>query len=312
MTLWLRWARSTLPLVALVQGACAPPPGEVSTTTEAGSSGSTAGPAETAPGVTTDVVEPTSVATTGEGDTTTSVDGTTGSSESSSGPAPGCMAPEDCDSNQACETGECVDACGGAWGMGSYGYCFTEYGAVATDDLCGPDHTCVYWSDRHDQIEQTACALQGCMSACDCPPPAATGNATVSCGQITDPETMDDCFLSCKNGEDCPDDMFCTDTGVCATDAPEVPVYGDCGNLAPACAAPGFCVDVPSGESVCTMGCADVGECAAAFPTGGTSPVTCTDVVPATEGFECYLSCIGFTCPDEMTCVNGTLCMWPV
>jgi hypothetical protein len=286
-----------------------PPASEASSGTTDPGLGSTttsgANTLETQGGITTD----TTVTTTAS-ETTMGADPTTVGNESSSGPSPAC--PGDCDSNELCEDGRCVEACGGAWGTGSYDYCLTEYGAIATDEICGPDHICVYWPDRTDQIGQAACARQGCVDACDCPPPAATGNANVTCGDIASPMEVTDCYLSCENGETCPDGMSCTSNGVCMTDAPEVPVYGDCGNLEPDCAAPGFCVDVPGGESVCTVSCDNVADCAEAFPPGGTATPACSDIVPGTTGFECYLDCVGGpACPDGMACINGTLCMWP-
>jgi len=247
------------------------------------------------------------------GETTMGVDKTTGESGISSGPAPECMENGDCGSNQACQQGECVDACGGAWGEGSYGYCLTEYGGLDTDDLCGPEHVCIYWEDGTGEIEQTACALQGCVSACDCPPPPSTGDAVVACGEIGNPVSTTDCYLSCEDGEPCPDGMDCNASGVCATGVSELSMYGDCGNVAANCAAPGFCVNVPGGETACTMSCTDVTDCPLAVPPGGTASPACTDIVPGVPGFECFLDCIGggIPCPDGMLCINGTLCMWP-
>lgn len=310
-------ARSLVCVIALVLSACAPPPEEV--TSAAASSDASGEPTTSAgPGTLTAVTttpadessgtssrETTSDTTTGAVDTTTDQ----GSSGSSSGLPPGCTGPEGCGSNQDCVDDRCVDACGGTWGEGSYDYCLTDYGDFDTAALCGAGHLCVYWGDP---IDQTACALQGCASACDCPPPPATGNAVVTCGDITDPDEMTDCYLSCQSGETCPDGMVCTNGGTCVTDVPPLPVYGDCGNLAADCMPPAFCVDVPGGESVCTTGCNDAMSCPMAQPPGGTADPACTDVVPATLGFECYLDCIGGeTCPDGMICINGTLCMWP-
>ena len=82
--------------------------------------------------------------------------------------------------------------------MGSYDYCLTAYGDFDTMALCGAGHSCASWGDP---IEQTACTLQGCVDVCDCPPPAATGNATVTCGEIITPVDINDCYLSCGNGE---------------------------------------------------------------------------------------------------------------
>lgn len=315
----LPWARSPIPAVALaaVLVACSTPPSEVITTGDPSSSDTSAGTTTAVTPGTTLVDEGTSASTTtGDTamDTTQGVVETTTSStsetetSSSSGPS-GCMGPGDCDSNEECDAGgRCVPACGGTWGEGSYGYCLTEYGDFDTADLCGAGHLCFYWNEP---IELTACAQQGCVDACECPPPPATGNATVTCGDIPAPDGINDCYLSCADEETCPEGMVCNGGGVCMTEVPEVPVYGDCGNLAPDCAAPGFCVDVPGGEAVCTMSCVNGGECPAAVPPGGSSTVACTDIDPDVAGFECYVSCVGgLSCPDGMTCINGTLCMW--
>jgi hypothetical protein len=285
-------------VLALVLVGCSPPPEEVSS----GSEGTS---------------DTNATATRGDGTRGTQGSGTAGTSDATtsgrpttdgSGLPPGCTGPEGCAPNEICEQGECIEACGGRWGTGSYHQCLDGFGVFATDELCGPDHVCVFWGDP---IGQTACAFQGCTEACDCPPPAATGTATVTCGEITDPADEPDCYLGCADGEQCPDDMACNDGGVCVTDVPELSTYGDCGNVGAGCVAPGFCVLLPTGESVCSTSCAVVGECPIAVPPGGGATLACSDITPDVGGFECYLSCIGFACPDGMTCVNGTLCMWP-
>jgi len=309
----LRWARSLLPVVALVSGACNSTPEEVTTDLSGSSSssdtsaGTTVTPGTTTTGTTSPVEDGSSTSPSETAmDTTGPVSST--SESSSSGPQPECTGREGCGGNEDCEDGVCVEACGGAWGEGSYGYCLTEYGDVGTDELCGDGHLCAAWGDP---IEQTACALQGCVDACDCPPPPATGTATVTCGEIIAHARMNDCFLSCKDGETCPDGMHCVDGSVCATGVVDVPVYGDCGKLAADCAPPAFCTVAPTGEAVCTTGCLDSLECPVEFPPGGNATPACTDIDARSPGFECYLDCIGsLTCPDGMTCVNGTLCMW--
>jgi hypothetical protein len=313
----IRWLPASLALVALL-GSCTPSLAEVTTTNTSGSSGSTAMTTATAGSTTLPHADTigtqagTGLDTTMEAvDTTatTSVEPTTSStSNTSSGPSPAC--PGGCDSNEICENGTCVEACGGAWGEGSYGYCLSDYGgALELDALCGPGHVC---AQRGDPIEQTACALQGCEDACDCPPPPASGNATVTCGELTVPEDVNDCYLSCADGETCPDGMSCIDDTACMTDTPEVPVYGDCGNLAPDCTGTAFCATLPSGESVCSMGCMNALQCPGAFPRGGDAIPACSNVTTDGPGQECYLSCIGgVACPDEMVCVNDTFCAWP-
>jgi hypothetical protein len=322
------WLRSLVP-VALVLGACNDPLPEVTTAADPETSGSTTAPSPPAsttgesttgvPGTTVASAEVTSEITSDEppSDTTvgvvetttgeTATSSTSGESSSSTGD-PGCLAPEDCGGNETCSDGRCVDACGGAWGMGNYGDCLDAFGDFDTATSCGANHLCVFWGDP---IDHTACSLQGCTDACDCPPPPATGDATVTCGQITADPGMNDCYLSCANGETCPDGMSCSAGGVCHTAPPELPVYGDCGNVAADCASPAYCIGVPGGETVCTTSCLNDAACPLAYPPGGNAVPTCTDVVPAEPGSECYLSCVGaLSCPNGMTCINGTLCMW--
>jgi hypothetical protein len=252
----------------------------------------------------------TTISDTTGSETTVVVDPTMDDGESSSGPPPECVVPEDCSGNEVCENGHCAEACGGRWGSGSYDYCLTEFGDFDTTASCGAGHLCIYWGDP---IEQAACALQGCTDACDCPPPATTGSATVACGQLSEVRSMNDCYLSCADGETCPDGMVCNPDGVCVTEVPEVPIYGNCGNLAPDCVAPGICVGFPGGESVCmTNGCTSVADCPMIVPPGGNLTPACSDVVPMLGGYECYVDCIGgVPCPDGMICINGTLCVWP-
>jgi hypothetical protein len=204
----LRWARLLLPLAALVPSACNPLPDEV--TTGASSSSDTSAGTVT-PGTTTATTTPTAESsglpasetamdtTMGAVDATTSETSETSSSSggsSSSGPLPECDEGGGCGSNEECDDGVCVEACGGTWGDGRYGYCLTEYGDFDTDAICGPNHVCVFWEDRAEEITQTTCALQGCVDACDCPPPPSTGNAVVACGDITHPPEMNDCYLT--------------------------------------------------------------------------------------------------------------------
>ncbi len=318
----MRAGRGPWIAVVLVAASCTSPPPEFAT---GGSEGSTGSPASTTagsePGTAATSAAPgegSSSATSGDtGDTaldTTqgAVDGTGTSTTTGDGSSTGpeCTGPEGCTGNEVCTGGRCVDACGGTWGVGGYGYCLDEFGDFDTDTACGPDHLCVYWGNP---IEQTACTRQGCAGPCDCPPPPDTGTATVTCGQITADPGEQDCYLSCANDEACPTGMTCRASGVCTNEVPpEVPLYGDCGNLAAPCEAPGFCLALPGGATVCAQTCMVPGDCAAPVPAGGAAPFGCSNVADSVFGTECYLSCIdGMACPDGMTCVNGTLCAWP-
>lgn len=323
------WPRSPPSLLALLLPACISTPSEVNTTGDvASTSGATVGtgtthelPVTTTQGDATEGTQggsgldtATTVSSTSSDETTAGVGPTTGDGDTSSsggsssgGPPPECMIDDECPNNEICDGGACVDACSGSWGMGSYGYCLSDYGGFDTTAQCGAGNLCIYWGNP---IGQTACSTQSCTTACDCPAPPATGNAIVTCGQLTEAMTPNDCYLDCSNGETCPDGTTCNGGGVCVTDVPPQPVYGNC-NLAPDCAAPGFCAVGAGGEEVCMESCGDAGDCPPA-PPGGTAVVGCNTVAMGNPGPECYLDCSGgLLCPPGMTCYGGAICLWP-
>jgi hypothetical protein len=326
----MTWNRLTLPLAMALLPACTPTPDEVPPVISESESGasSSSGPGPTTMPPTTQTGEET-VGTQSGTDTTmgvvddtgttadettmgmepTTSDGTSsdgGESSSTTGPLV-CETP--CGSNQECVDGVCVEACGGNWGAGNYGYCLDGFGGFDTTASCGPNSSCLYWIDAAtSDISEVACSSQGCTTACDCPEPPMSGNAVVACGQITDPPEMNDCYLSCANGETCPNDMTCNSGGVCVGVVPEVAVHGACGYLAPDCAGNGFCSGVGSGEAICMLPCGDVGDCPAGPPTG-TAVVACGDASNS-AGLECYLDCESGTCPTGMSCFFDSICLW--
>lgn len=320
------WIRLTAPLTALVLHACVSTPEEVATTSDvASSSGSTTGPVQlTTPGTTMPGEDTmgtqggTGMDTTmGAADTTVGVsvtDGTTtvdpstggssGGGESSSGPRPECIDETQCENNEICSGGNCVDACGGAWGAGTYGNCLDDLGGIDTANACGANHICL--ADDHPW-SLTACSVEACGSACDCPQPPATGNATVACEELTGDMT-NDCYLSCENGETCPDGMECMLDGggfplLCATPVPaSVPLYGNCDDLAGVACDGGSC-GISGSASVCTQGCAGPGNCDSG-PAGTMAP-QCADVFNPPAGNECFLPCIDAgDCPPGGQCVD--------
>jgi hypothetical protein len=318
--------RLTLPLAVALLPACAPTPDEVPpiiSESESGAS-SSSGPGPTTVTPTTQTGEETVGTQSGTGtDTTmgvvddtsgTTADETTmggGSSEggsSTTGPLD-CAMP--CGANQECVEGVCVEACDGNWGAGSYGYCLDAFGGFDTNASCGPNSNCLYWLDAAtNDISEVTCSSQGCTTACDCPEPPTSGNAVVACGQITDPEEMNDCYLSCANGETCPNDMTCNTGGVCVGVVPEVAVHGACGYLAPDCAGDGFCTGIRTGEAICMLPCSDVNDCPPG-PSTGNAVLTCAGASTANSGPECYLDCSdGETCPDGMSCIFDYICLW--
>ncbi len=251
-------------------------------------------------------------------DTTTTDTTTTGATETTMGasaegssgepPPPECTSDDECGSNELCDgAGQCVEACGGSWGAGTYGACVNEYGAPDLAGLCGGDHLCIV---DNSPATSSTCSRQGCATACDCPAPPASGNAVVTCADITGGGSPTDCYLDCGDGQTCPDGMACFAGYVCMTAAPaQVPTYGNCHDGATPCAAPGFCLNGPGDASVCQQSCNDAAECPPAPPTG-TAPIACGYVNAAAPGQECYLDCSGGqTCPVGMSCSSG-LCLF--
>jgi hypothetical protein len=332
-----RWTTLTLSLATLVLGACGSPPEEVAATSDGESSGSTTsgGPGPTTmtsttmPGedtvgtmgatsmeTTMGAVDTTTDPSTSVGETTVTDPTTSGNESSSSGPPPECMVPGDCPNNETCSgMGECVALCM-PWGTGSYGPCLNDLGGVDPVNVCGANHFCV--ADPHP-YEVTACISQACVDACDCPAPPATGDAVVTCASITSGDMINDCYLSCANGETCPDGMEClTDGGgdplLCATPVPpSVPVYGNCDDLVGVTCDGGSC-GIFGSASVCTEGCAAPGDCEPAPPGAAFAP-DCANVFDPPAGNECFLPCtMGSDCPVGMACSDvsgpGGACTW--
>ncbi|MCX4241712.1 hypothetical protein [Paraliomyxa miuraensis] len=214
--------------------------------------------------------------------------------------------------------GQCVDVCGRVWGMGNYDYCLDQYGRFATMSLCGAASDLCIWGGT--PIEVATCSAQSCAGPCDCPPPPGTGDAVVSCGPITG-DAVDDCYLSCGNGETCPDGMICRPSladSYCAWPAQPLAMYGDCGAVAAPCDG-GTCATATNGMStwsVCVDACpGGIGDCDPA-PAGATLGESCADVIDPPMGSECNIACnVMGDCPSGMICITimdgGTFCMWP-
>lgn len=338
------WIRLTLPLAAISLHACVPTPEEVATTSDVvSSSGSTSEgpgpsttPGTTMPGedtvgtqgatgmdTTMGAVDSTNTSTsTSVGETTMGVDPSTssgGGESSSTGeppPPPECVVPTDCPNNETCNAmGECESVCLGGWGMGSYDYCLSPLGTV-NNTLCGPEsYVC---GISGDPVETATCVAQGCTTACDCPAPPATGQAVVSCGNLTVNDMAPDCFLSCANGELCPDGMECrvgTLQTYCAQPVQPLDMYGNCDDIAAPCANGGTCATSGS-YSVCVSLCpSGIGDCDPA-PVGADFGTACAPIISPPNGDDCYLPCNnGGDCPAGMSCIDGgfgtNLCMWP-
>jgi hypothetical protein len=274
-------------------------------------------------------VDTTEGVSTTDGGTTMSVDPTVGSSGSSGGgessssgggessssgppPPPECVVPDDCANNETCDVmGDCVPACN-PWGDGDYGYCLTPLGTFNSAVLCGEPLTCIY---SGNPIQVVVCG-RTCATLCDCPEPAATGTATVTCGNVVG-GGGNQCYLGCGGGETCPDGMECRDNGggtfYCSHPVQPLEMYGNCDDVAAPCDN-GTCA-MSGDNSVCVTLCpGGIGNCDAA-PLGADLGTACNGVISPPMGAECYLPCNnGGDCPSGMGCINtgiANMCMWP-
>jgi hypothetical protein len=158
-----------------------------------------------------------------------------------------------------------------------------------------------------------------CGDVADCEPAPPTGDATLTCDDVTG-DRMDDCYLGCDSGQTCPDGMECFMNVVCLW--PEVvplppgpSAYGDCADNPVSTCQPGegTCLSNAGGTAAACShgGCVVVGDCPAAPPTGD-APVACGNLG---GGNTCYLDCGGGqACPDGTICtaVGGSMaCLWP-
>lgn len=255
---------------------------------------------------------------------TTSVDTTMGSSSGSeSGSSSGSMTPcqddDDCTNSQTCNvrSGICESLCeGDVWGAGNYDYCLNEWGDFDVAGTCaGPSGSVCIYGDF--PVRGAVCSDQGCKSICDCPEPPATGNATVTCSDITFGDSDPDCYLSCAQGETCPDGMMCQSDLYCAHMPPPLSMYGNCENVDAGpvnggCAAGQCRTYQGDAYALCVATCNNQGECDAA-PPGSAMASDCNDVAMPPSGEECYIPCNNNNdCPFDMECVNGLACMWPI
>ncbi len=329
----LSWIRLTLPLSVALLPACTPPPTELTSTSDGASSSSSEGPGpSTTPGTTlpgedtmgtqgatgTDTTmgaaDTTADASVGTDDTTMGVEPTAGSDSTTGEPPRECAVPDDCDNNETCDGGTCVSACN-PWGPNDYSYCVTPLGTFDSATICGEPLSCIITSVTG--AIQTAVCGRSCGSACDCPAPPATGNATVTCGDVIQGGS-NECYLSCANGETCPDGMSCLQDDMgnpvyCSHPVQPSQAYGNCDNIAAGCAA-GYTCATSGSHSVCTELCpGGDGDCDPALP-GAASAVACEALIAPPDGDDCHMPCGSSNdCPDGMDCINvfGQLCMWP-
>lgn len=221
-----------------------------------------------------------------------------------------------CAADEMCVLGACVPIDDSTTGPpvcndvpGNYADCLGAGNAIDTSS-CGGANNCL---TAGDPTIAGVCSVTPCIDTCDCPGAPVTGNAPITCGDVTGgPDNF--CYLDCSAGQTCPTGMICFGDLACVwpgEGADGVP-YGDCfNNGGSVCGLDGVCLsDDPMGPTVavCTESCAVVGNCPAS--PGGTAPVTCQDVTGDMMN-ECVLDCSGGgSCPAGMTCFSGFLCMW--
>jgi hypothetical protein len=86
-----------------------------------------------------------------------------------------------------------------------YGNC----GVFPAVQVCTADEVCA-----DDGAGHATCLELGCANAAACGPAPATGNAPVTCADVTGDGTGD-CILSCSMGQTCPDGMTCVFDFLC-------------------------------------------------------------------------------------------------
>lgn len=268
---------------------------------------------------------------TGEPTTTDpTIDPDTGGSESGSTGGPAGCTPEsecrpdtveaDCGANFNCLGCLCVEdgeqpTCPDGWGDGEYADCGADEACGETDltAACvgGPNATSV-------------CLFIGCEETCDCPEAPKGFEDLTTCEDLFGPggvvDGNNDCFLDCREGEACPDGMFCDGTVCFVGDGlpPPAPAVGfdDCANNpADVCLEGEVCVSDDAAEpltAVCAQaGCTDPSTDCLAVPPGGDALAACAEIDDSSDGEECVVDCSGAeTCPTGMVCAAAGYCEW--
>ncbi len=196
---------------------------------------------------------------------------------------------------------------------GNYENCVNMAGAIDNTPCMAPGAATCLFTGPMGAPTGGVCSIQDCVDPCDCPAAPASGNAVISCDDVTGVPADLFCYLDCSMGETCPTGMTCFGGFLCLWPGPGAmgEPYGNCYADPNVCGFDGVCLnDGPMPTiGVCTSECAVVGDCPAA-PPGGTSPVSCQDVT-ADGASECILDCSGGTsCPAGMACFGGFICAW--
>lgn len=93
----------------------------------------------------------------------------------------------------------------------------TGYGDCINFDpalVCTPEEECV----TDGAVPPNGVCMEfDCANVGECPPALPTGNAPVTCQDVTG-DAIDDCWLDCQLGQTCPDGMFCFAGFICLWD----------------------------------------------------------------------------------------------
>ncbi|MBV1859870.1 MAG: choice-of-anchor J domain-containing protein, partial [Nannocystaceae bacterium] len=219
----------------------------------------------------------------------------------------------DCSGGETCPDGM---FCGG-------GVCYagdgpppaTGFGDCVNNEGCGnANEGCI--ADNPGDPTLGFCT-SGCRSADDCNNAPDTGDAPVTCEDLSG-DSMGNCFLDCAGGETCPDGMSCAFNSFCAWDVIPDSGYADCASLPDSvCLANEACienVDKATGTTeVCAAAdCVDPAMDCPDLPVTGDAPAACANIDGA-AGDECVLDCSAAqTCPDGSVCTEDGFCSYEV
>lgn len=186
-------------------------------------------------------------------------------------------------------------------------------------DCMNAEGTCVSTGQAGEGSCVFTPAGSGCEDACECPPAPDTGMAVVTCADIPDAngdlDGVNSCYLSCDNGEPCPQGQICFQDLLCVhtntPPGPPVEPYQGCDPPLFPCHEGATCLqddsDNPTVGTCAEHGCAEDTDCPQA-PEGGTPVCSNVDGIP---GLECSLLCTNDEgCPTDATCFGG-LCAFP-
>ncbi|MEX1364998.1 MAG: hypothetical protein AB1Z98_17855, partial [Nannocystaceae bacterium] len=180
----------------------------------------------TDPGTTTD--DPASTSTgMGGGSTSTGMGGGSTSTGMGGGSTSTGMGGSTSTGGGSSSTGPACNDVGG-----TYDACVNMAGAVDTTPCNAPGtSTCLTTGGAMGApFTGSVCSVDTCMDECDCPAAPPTGNAVVTCSDVTGDPMALFCSLDCSMGETCPTGMVCFGGFVCLWPTPAGlgDPYGDC------------------------------------------------------------------------------------